>query len=77
MFATWSAGAIFVPLNMRLAGPELAYQLADSGAALLVYAPEQAAVVAGLRGEAGRGPDSRWPGAPPPRGPGPAGRRGP
>jgi fatty-acyl-CoA synthase len=55
MFATWSAGAIFVPLNMRLAGPELAYQLADCGAALLVYAPEQAAVVAGIRGEAGRG----------------------
>ena len=62
MFATWSAGAIFVPLNMRLAGPELAYQLADCGAALLVYAPEQAAVVAGIRGEAGRGPDGRGPG---------------
>ncbi|MGH3120202.1 MAG: acyl-CoA synthetase [Streptosporangiaceae bacterium] len=59
MFATWSAGAIFVPLNMRLAGPELAYQLADCGAALLVYAPEQAAVVAGIRGEAGRGPAGR------------------
>lgn len=54
MFATWSAGAVFVPLNMRLAGPELAYQLADCGAALLVYAPQQAAVVAGIRGEAGR-----------------------
>jgi len=52
MFATWSAAAVFVPLNMRLAGPELAYQLADCGAALLVYAPEQAAVVAGIRGEA-------------------------
>ena len=52
MFATWSAGGIFVPLNMRLAGPELAYQLADCGAALLVYAPEQAPVVAGIRGEA-------------------------
>jgi fatty-acyl-CoA synthase len=55
MFATWSAGAIFVPLNMRLAGPELAYQLADCGAALVVYAPEQAAVVAGIRGETGPG----------------------
>ena len=62
MFATWSAGAIFVPLNMRLAGPELAYQLADCGAALLVYAPEQAAVVAGIRGAAGRGPAGRGPG---------------
>jgi fatty-acyl-CoA synthase len=59
MFAAWSAGAIFVPLNMRLAGPELAYQLADCGAALLVYAPEQAAVVAGIRGEAGRGTAGR------------------
>ena len=59
MFATWSAGAIFVPLNMRLAGPELIYQLADCGAELLVYAPEQAGVVAGIRGEAGRGPAGR------------------
>jgi fatty-acyl-CoA synthase len=56
MFAAWSTGAVFVPLNMRLAGPELAYQLADCGAGILVYAPEQAAVVAGIRGEAGRGP---------------------
>jgi fatty-acyl-CoA synthase len=54
MFAAWSAGAIFVPLNMRLAGPELACQLADCGAAVLVYAPEQAAVVAAIRGQAGR-----------------------
>ena len=67
MFATWSAGAIFVPLNMRLAGPELAYQLADCGAALLVHAPGQAAVVAGIRGEAGRGPADRGPAG---RGPG-------
>jgi fatty-acyl-CoA synthase len=63
MFATWSAGAIFVPLNMRLAGPELAGQLDDCGAGLLVYAPEQAAVVAGLRGQAGRDPAGRGPAA--------------
>ena len=56
MFAAWSAGAVFVPLNMRLAGPELAHQLADCGATLLVYAPEQAAVVAAIRGGAGLGP---------------------
>ena len=55
MFAAWSTGAVFVPLNMRLAGPELAYQLADCGAGILVFAPEQAAVVAGIRGEAGPG----------------------
>ena len=62
MFATWSAGAIFVPLNRRLAGPELADQLADCGAALLVYAPEQAAVVAGMGGTAGRSTADRSPG---------------
>src|SRR5580692_13128254 len=55
MFAAWSAGAVFVPLNMRLVGPELADQLADCGAAILVYAPEQAAVVAGIRGDAAGG----------------------
>ena len=71
MFATWSAGAVFVPLNMRLAGPELAYQLADCEAALLVYAPEQAAVVAAVRGEAGRGAAGRGPAGHGPGDPGP------
>jgi fatty-acyl-CoA synthase len=71
MFATWSAGAIFVPLNMRLAAPELAYQLADCGAALLVYAPELAAVVAGLRSGAGHGPADRGPAGDGGAGPGP------
>jgi acyl-CoA synthetase (AMP-forming)/AMP-acid ligase II len=51
MFATWAAGGIFVPLNFRLAQPELAHQLADSGAAALVYAPAFAATVAALRGD--------------------------
>ncbi|WP_169951021.1 long-chain fatty acid--CoA ligase [Microbispora sp. H11081] len=45
MFAAHLLGAIFVPLNFRLAAPEIAYMLADSGAAVLVYAPECAAVV--------------------------------
>jgi len=49
MFAVWAAGGIFVPLNMRLAGPELAHQLADSGTTALVYAPAQADLVAGIR----------------------------
>lgn len=49
MFATWADGGIFVPLNFRLAPPELAHQLADSGAAALVYAPAFAAAVAALR----------------------------
>src|SRR5688500_2343323 len=37
LFATGLLGAIFVPLNTRLAAPELAYILADSGAAVLVH----------------------------------------
>ncbi|ETK36917.1 acyl-CoA synthetase [Microbispora sp. ATCC PTA-5024] len=48
MFATHVLGAIFVPLNFRLAAPEIAYMLEDSGASVLVYAPECAAVVRGL-----------------------------
>lgn len=48
MFATHMLGAIFVPLNFRLAAPEIAYMLEDSGASVLVYGPECAAVVRGL-----------------------------
>ncbi|MGW7412146.1 acyl-CoA synthetase [Streptomyces sp. NPDC054863] len=39
LFATGLLGAVFVPLNIRLAAPEIAYQLADSGARILVHAP--------------------------------------
>jgi len=42
MFATWAAGAVFVPLNARLATPEVAAQLADAGAAMLFCAAERA-----------------------------------
>jgi fatty-acyl-CoA synthase len=49
LFATGLLGAIFVPLNTRLAAPELAYILDDSGATALVWAPSHAAVVAELR----------------------------
>ncbi|WP_052863239.1 o-succinylbenzoate--CoA ligase [Streptomyces niger] len=48
-FAAGALGAVFVPLNTRLAGPELAYQLADSGAGTLIHTPEHAELVAGLR----------------------------
>jgi fatty-acyl-CoA synthase len=48
LFATGMLGAIFVPLNTRLAGPEIAYQLADSGASVLVHAPTHAALVDGI-----------------------------
>ncbi len=36
-FACAKLGIIFVPLNWRLAGPELEYQLNDSGARMLVF----------------------------------------
>ncbi|MFC6084213.1 acyl-CoA synthetase [Sphaerisporangium aureirubrum] len=48
MFATHLLGGIFVPLNARLAAPEIAYMLDDSGASALIYAPETTAVVRGL-----------------------------
>jgi fatty-acyl-CoA synthase len=50
LFAAGTLGAVFVPLNTRLVGPEIAYQLADSGAKALVYAPSFAGLVAGLPG---------------------------
>ncbi|GLX96181.1 long-chain fatty acid--CoA ligase [Herbidospora sp. NBRC 101105] len=42
MFATHLRGGVFVPLNFRLAGPEIMYMLRDSGASLLVYDPAHA-----------------------------------
>lgn len=48
MFATHAIGAVFVPLNHRLAAPEVDYMLGDSGARVLVYAPECAETVRGL-----------------------------
>ena len=40
LFAAASLGAIFVPLNTRLAAPEIAYLLDDSAPTVLVVAPE-------------------------------------
>ncbi|MGV4981007.1 o-succinylbenzoate--CoA ligase [Streptomyces sp. NRAIS4] len=48
LFAAGTLGAVFVPLNTRLTGPEIAYQLADSGAKALVHGPAHAGLVAGL-----------------------------
>ncbi|MES4908014.1 MULTISPECIES: long-chain fatty acid--CoA ligase [unclassified Streptomyces] len=48
LFAAGLLGAVFVPLNTRLAGPEIAYQLADSGAKALIHGPAHAGLVAGL-----------------------------
>jgi fatty-acyl-CoA synthase len=53
LFATHSLGAIFVPLNFRLAAPELDFMLSDSGTSVLMYAPENAAVVDGLTSYSG------------------------
>jgi len=39
MFATAKLAAVFIPLNTRLAPPETAYILTDSGARLLIWAP--------------------------------------
>ncbi len=50
LFAAGILGAVFVPLNTRLAGPEIAHQLTDSGAKILVYGPTHAGLVAGLPG---------------------------
>ncbi|WP_245646623.1 acyl-CoA synthetase [Microtetraspora niveoalba] len=48
MFATHVLGGIFVPLNFRLAAPEIAYMLNDSEATVLIYAPECAEAVRAL-----------------------------
>lgn len=39
LFACGLLGAVFVPLNTRLAAPELEYCLADSGSAALIHGP--------------------------------------
>ncbi|MFI0448452.1 long-chain fatty acid--CoA ligase [Actinomadura sp. 6N118] len=49
LFATGCLGGIFVPLNTRLSGPEIAYQLADSGASVLIYGDSHTDLVAGIR----------------------------
>jgi fatty-acyl-CoA synthase len=49
LFAAGLLGASFVPLNTRLAVPELAYILADCGAATLIHAAPQAELAAAVR----------------------------
>lgn len=48
LFATARLGAVFVPLNWRLAVPELEFILGDCGAEVLVHAPEFASTVDAL-----------------------------
>lgn len=50
-FATARIGAIFVPLNFRLAGPELAFIINDAGLRLLVAGREHQGVIDGVRTE--------------------------
>ncbi len=50
LFAAGTLGAILVPLNTRLAVPELARHLADSGTRALIYGAGQAEAAAALRG---------------------------
>jgi acyl-CoA synthetase (AMP-forming)/AMP-acid ligase II len=49
LFGAGMLGAIFVPLNARLAPAELAYILGDSGASVLVHAPGHRETAAALR----------------------------
>ncbi|AKH85641.1 AMP-dependent synthetase [Streptomyces sp. CNQ-509] len=53
LFAAGLLGAVFVPLNTRLAAPEIAYQLADSGARLLLHAPSHTALATDATGAGG------------------------
>ncbi|NPV59583.1 MAG: o-succinylbenzoate--CoA ligase [Actinobacteria bacterium] len=51
LFALNKLGAIMVPLNFRLAVPELEYILNDSSPLGLIYSPEFAEAAEGLRGK--------------------------
>jgi len=52
LFAAGTLGAILVPLNTRLAVPELARHLADSGSRTLIHGTGQDGAVTGLRSSA-------------------------
>jgi fatty-acyl-CoA synthase len=51
LFAAGTLGAAFVPLNFRLAAPELAFAMRDAGARVLVFAAEHAAAIDRVRAE--------------------------
>src|SRR5918994_882919 len=51
LFATTALGAVFVPLNWRLAVPELAWIAADCGASVLVHSAALAATGAAVAGD--------------------------
>jgi fatty-acyl-CoA synthase len=49
MFATTRLGGIFVPLNFRLTGPELAFMIEDCGAVVLIVDAQLEPVIAPIR----------------------------
>lgn len=49
LFAAGLLGAVFVPLNTRLAEPELAFQIRDSGATVLLHAAARSGDLPGVR----------------------------
>ncbi|GGD01109.1 fatty-acyl-CoA synthase [Tersicoccus solisilvae] len=73
LFAAGVCGAVFVPLNTRLAAPELQFALTDSGATVLVYATSLTGLaLPGSEGTAVQhrvrvddGPDPRFTSTPP------------
>jgi long-chain acyl-CoA synthetase len=60
LFAVPAAGGVTVPLNTRLAPPEIAYILEDSGATMLFVDAAFAPVLAQLRGRLGAVRDIIW-----------------
>jgi fatty-acyl-CoA synthase len=48
LFATARLGAVFVPLNPRLTGPELSFQIRDAGLHTLICATEQQQTIDGI-----------------------------
>lgn len=53
LFAAGALGAVFVPLNTRLAAPELAYNLSDSGSTVLVHGSGHTETAAAACADAG------------------------
>ncbi|MFJ6689185.1 long-chain fatty acid--CoA ligase [Streptomyces sp. NPDC091294] len=53
LFAAGALGAVFVPLNTRLAARELTYNLDDSGSTVLVHGAEQAKTAAAAAADGG------------------------
>lgn len=53
LFACGLLGAVFVPLNVRLASPEVAFSLEDSGVSVLVHSTAMAEVGIAATGQAG------------------------